>query len=90
MKTKPKLKSTQANKLLKEARAKILGPGLKARIKKNAAKPYINRGNFGIYWDPNWQDGVLDMPNKEYAPGYLARLIEEAAKIRKLREKAKH
>ena len=62
---KPKLKSTQAIKLIKEAREKILGPGLKERIKKAKALPHRFPGNTGIFWDPNWQDGVLDLTQKE-------------------------
>jgi hypothetical protein len=65
MKTKPKLKSTQANKLIKEAREKILGQGVKDRIAKAKARPYRFPGTTGIYWDPNWQDKVLDLSQKE-------------------------
>jgi hypothetical protein len=73
MKPKPKLKSTQANKLIKEAREKILGPGLKERIKRDAERPYKYPGNTGILWLPEWQDGVL------FTSEDIAALIEKAA-----------
>ena len=68
MKQKPKPKNTrhssdaQANELIKWAGKTILGPGVKARIKADAAKPKIYPGNTGILFMPEWQDAVLDNP----------------------------
>ena len=59
---KPKPKSTQANELIAWAQKTILGPGVKARIKKDAALPKRYPGNTGILWLPEWQDCVLDNP----------------------------
>jgi hypothetical protein len=67
MKQKPKPKSknarhssdTQANKLIAWAGKTILGPGVKERIKRDAARP---RSNTGILFLPEWQDAVLDNP----------------------------
>jgi hypothetical protein len=80
MKKKPKLKSdAQARKLLAWSQKAVLGQGVKDRIAKAKARPYRFPGTTGIYWDPNWQDGVL------YTDEDIAALPE---KMRKRREKA--
>ena len=59
MKENEKKSPQQANELIRWAGKTILGPGVKKRIKKNAAMPHRYPGTTGILWLPEWQDGVL-------------------------------
>jgi hypothetical protein len=39
----------------------ITGPGVKKRIRRDAAQPKKFPGTDGIRYDPNWQDDILDL-----------------------------
>jgi hypothetical protein len=52
--------SATANKIFKHALEKIMGPGVQKRIERAAALPDKFPGNDGIFYDPNWQDDVID------------------------------